>query len=920
MAPRSVFRIVAALSFAFGISAVSSRAFAQGGDSGAITGYVFDQTGNPLSGVKITATSPTQIGGRKTTYSSPEGGFRFGALVPGTFTVKAEAPKLQTVVQDNIKVGLNAAQELNLIMEVASTKVEEVKVVEKAPLVSTSTPNVTEVFDVDFVANMPHDNRDVVFQQITNYAAGAIRGGRVRGGAANQTILMMDGFNMLRQFPTMKSAAAYEIQTAAYGAENAIAPGGVVNLATKSGSNKFEFELNATADDSALTFFKKDFDSKRHSFFYVVNPTISGPILKDRLWYSANVEILTRTTGRDLDPNDFLPEPLSEHRYWHKGTVKLTWQMTARNKLSSVFNFDEFWMRNREPLGTTDEAQRNFQSKNYFGGLIWESLLTDSLIFRSQAGVSNTERHGWPVLCESDPGRCDFEPSHLLTAPARMVFGNANLHDRTRTYSFQFNNRLEFFANSKALGEHHIQLQDKYMTQGDYNGRSVPGDQVYEWILNGQVLAPDARIDYYSNDPRLEPERRGWFFTHATATRNALSLSDRFRPTRHLTITPGIAYVTAKADNSQGDPVFSGSAFTPSASIAWDATHDGRTALRASVNNYVDTEVIAIAPHTLGSQVQRRCRYSATSGDYDSECTFSGGYGGQTVGLPCSPTGVDQLGQPCRSKLVLPKTWEYTAGIEREVLEGLSLGFDAIYRRFTNQFETTETNRIWNQAGTALEPTGQYRNGRAQTVSNLETPYDAGRRYIGLTGDVTRREGKFKMQGSYTWSRLDGTVMEGSGNLYGDRPARDLYLYGPLGDDHRHEVKANLSYAATRWLSTTVRYSYYSGLPYSRRYRNSVTGSYDDFRAQVGRTPGANLNDPADDRGLRLPDIQSLNTQIAINFMPLIGHQLEAYVDLLNVLALRTVNSVNEDDGVFFGTPRAYEAPLRMRLGMRYRY
>ena len=254
------------------------------------------------------------------------------------------------------------------------------------------------------------------------------------------------------------------------------------------------------------------------------------------------------------------------------------------------------------------------------------------------------------------------------------------------------------------------------------------------------------------------------------------------------------------------------------------------------------------------------------------------------------------------------------------MVEGLSLGVDAIYRKYTNQFETLETNRIWNQAGTALEPTGQFRNGRPQTVSDLETPDGARRRYVGLTGDVTRREGKFKMQGSYTWSRLDGTVMEGTGNLYGDRPARDLYLDGPLGDDHRHEVKANLSYAATRWLSMTVRYSYYSGLPYSRRYRNRVTGSYDDYRAQVGYTPGANLNDRADDRGLRLPDIQSLNTQVAFNFLPLIGHQLEAYVDLLNVLALRTVNSVNEDDGVLFGTPRAYEQPLRMRLGMRYKF
>ena len=163
--------------------------------------------------------------------------------MPGTFSIKAEAPRLRTVVQESLQVGINAPAEVNLVMEVAVNKVEEVKVVEKAPVVSTTTANVKEVFDVDMVDSMPHDNRDVIFQQVTNYTAGAIRGGRIRGGGGSQTIYMMDGFNMLRQFPTVKASAAYEIQTAAYGAENATAPGGVVNLVSRSGSNKFEFEL-----------------------------------------------------------------------------------------------------------------------------------------------------------------------------------------------------------------------------------------------------------------------------------------------------------------------------------------------------------------------------------------------------------------------------------------------------------------------------------------------------------------------------------------------------------------------------------------------------------------------------------------------------------------------------------------------------
>ena len=67
----------------------------------------------------------------------------------------------------------------------------------------------------------------------------------INAAGGNQTFYMMDGFNMLRQYPTLKASAAYEIQTAGYGADNVMAPGGLVNLVSRSGSNKFELELNA---------------------------------------------------------------------------------------------------------------------------------------------------------------------------------------------------------------------------------------------------------------------------------------------------------------------------------------------------------------------------------------------------------------------------------------------------------------------------------------------------------------------------------------------------------------------------------------------------------------------------------------------------------------------------------------------------
>jgi hypothetical protein len=163
-------------------------------------------------------------------------------------------------------------------------------------------------------------------------------------------------------------------------------------------------------------------------------------------------------------------------------------------------------------------------------------------------------------------------------------------------------------------------------------------------------------------------------------------------------------------------------------------------------------------------------------------------------------------------------------------------------------------------------------------------------------------------------------VLEGLNNRFGDIPPRDIFLDGPLADDHRHEVKLVMTYQATPWLSTSLRSSYYSGLPYSRLYYNQLTGQFENYRARVGYNPGANLNDPADDRALRLPDSQSVNAQVALNLQPFIGLRLDTFVDVLNVLALRTTTSVAENDGQDFGIPRNRELPFRFRVGLRYRY
>src|SRR5688572_19580082 len=148
------------LALALVVLLMPALAFAQGGVNGSIVGSVFDQTGAPIKGVKIVAKSPTQIGGSKTSYSNDEGFYRMPGLQPGKFELVASAPKLKTVIQKDVDVGIGAPSNVDIIMEVEVAQVEEVKVVEKAPTVSTTSAAVREVFDADFIDGLPVGSRD----------------------------------------------------------------------------------------------------------------------------------------------------------------------------------------------------------------------------------------------------------------------------------------------------------------------------------------------------------------------------------------------------------------------------------------------------------------------------------------------------------------------------------------------------------------------------------------------------------------------------------------------------------------------------------------------------------------------------------------------------------------------------------------
>ncbi len=216
--------------------------FSQSRETGAIIGKVADDEANPLPGVTLTLTSVKLMGAR-TDVSDGQGMFRFPALPPGVYALKAELPGFGTVVNENIRLTTTSTLSIDLTLTPSSVQ-EQVTVIAKTPTVdvkSTETASVTlgneilrnipnSQFSVDLVNLAPGVNNDVA------YGAGAGRGvswqmdGVGVGDPAGGTAWVFLDYNIIEEAKVMGIGLPAE-----YGNFTGV----IFNTVTKSGGNEF---------------------------------------------------------------------------------------------------------------------------------------------------------------------------------------------------------------------------------------------------------------------------------------------------------------------------------------------------------------------------------------------------------------------------------------------------------------------------------------------------------------------------------------------------------------------------------------------------------------------------------------------------------------------------------------------------------
>jgi len=285
---------------------------------GGIVGTIRDEKGAAVVGAKITISNPATALQRTTT-SADNGVYRVEALPTGTYEVQAEQPGFAVTLARGIEVGVDQTRTVDLTVRV-SAKAEVVNVEANANLTQMESSKVGEIIDNRKVEDLPLNGRD--FAQLARLNPGVAvsgGGGGQQGGEGNvsgfssngqrstSNNFMVDGVDNnnyfageAAQLPSIDSIQEFEVQTNTFAAEYGRNSGSVVNLVTKSGTNRlhgsaYEFLRNDALD--ARNYFNDNRFAKPPLRLNQFGGTLGGPILKNKTFFFLNYEGFRRSAG-----------------------------------------------------------------------------------------------------------------------------------------------------------------------------------------------------------------------------------------------------------------------------------------------------------------------------------------------------------------------------------------------------------------------------------------------------------------------------------------------------------------------------------------------------------------------------------------------------------------------------------------------
>ena len=296
-----------------------------------IVGTISDPSGGQVPSAKVT-TRNVDTGLTRSVVSGEDGTYRIEYLPVGTYSIEIMAASgFKKAFRNDIVLLVNDTARVDFTLEVGQVN-ETVTITDETPQINTSTAELGRTVQSKEIENLPLVERNVfalldLTPGVQSNNAGVatasaatnnnvlgfpeqrtIINGGTDGGTGSVSYYLDGGTNMtnLRNTgnvaPNPEAIQEFKVTTNGYNAEYGRFASGVINLLTKSGTNKFrgslyEFVRNTSfnANDYASVLARAPYH--RNQF----GGSIGGPIIKDRTFFFFTYSGLRQTTSRFLN-------------------------------------------------------------------------------------------------------------------------------------------------------------------------------------------------------------------------------------------------------------------------------------------------------------------------------------------------------------------------------------------------------------------------------------------------------------------------------------------------------------------------------------------------------------------------------------------------------------------------------------------
>ena len=270
------------------------------GTTGKIAGRITDKsTGEPLPFVNVII-----VGTTTGAASDIDGYFNILNLAPGTYSVKASAIGYNSMLVENVKVSIDFTTKVDFALTPKSLELgQEVVVTATKPLVQKDLTSSTATINSQDIQSLPITS----FQDALQLQAGIVKDQNgafhFRGGRSGEVSYWIDGVPVTNAYDggtvvdvNKNSIQEMQLVTGAFNAEYGQAMSGIVNIATKSGTNETHGNITAYAGayltQHSNIFYGTDkvnpFSSGTENKIDWLEGSVSGPIINDVLFYYAD--------------------------------------------------------------------------------------------------------------------------------------------------------------------------------------------------------------------------------------------------------------------------------------------------------------------------------------------------------------------------------------------------------------------------------------------------------------------------------------------------------------------------------------------------------------------------------------------------------------------------------------------------------